>query len=53
VFRITILELSCFALAMSDHEEAHSLHLPKLGGQQFEITNSDDLDEADKFIPIN
>jgi hypothetical protein len=53
VFRLTILELSRFALAMSDHEEAHSLNSPELGGQQFEITNSDDLHESDKLIPIN
>jgi hypothetical protein len=38
---------------MSDDEEAHSLHLPELGGQQFEITNSDDSDESDELIPIN
>ena len=53
MFLLTILESSCFALAMSDHEEEHSLHLPKLGGQHLEITNSDDPDESDELIPIN
>jgi hypothetical protein len=56
VFRLTILESSvssCFALAMSDYEEEYSLHLPELGGQQFEITNSDDSDESVELIPIN
>ncbi len=53
MFQLTILESSCFALAMSDHEEEHSLHLPMLWGQQFEITNFDDSDESDKLIPID
>jgi hypothetical protein len=53
VFRLTILESSCFALAMSDHEEAHSLHSPELGGQHFEITNFDDSDESDESIPLS
>ena len=53
VFRLTILESSCFALAMSDHEEAHSLHSPELGGQHFAITNSDDSDESDELIPFS
>ena len=54
MFRLTILESSCFTLAMRDHEEAHSLHSPELGagGQHFEITNSDDSDESDELIPF-
>ncbi len=51
MFRLTILDSSCFPLAMSDDEEAHSLHSPGLGEQQFGITNSDDSDESDKLIP--
>ncbi len=53
MFRLTILELSCFALAIGDHEEAHSILSPELGGQHFEITNSDDSDESDELISIN
>jgi hypothetical protein len=48
-----MLELSCFAMAMSDNEEEHLLHSPELGGQHFEITNSDDSDESEELIPIN
>ncbi len=47
-----ILESSCFALVMSDHEEAHSLHSPELGGQHFKITNSNDSDGSDELIPV-
>jgi hypothetical protein len=53
VFRLTILKLSGFALAMSDHKEVHSLLSPELGGQHFEINNSDDLDESDELISFS
>ena len=50
MFRLTILESSCFALAMSDHEEAHSHSFARAGGA---ITNSDDSDESDELIPFS
>ena len=53
VFRLTILESSCFALAMSDHEEAHSHSFARAGGAALRNHQSDDSDESDELIPIN